>query len=324
MANLALKNPPLWGLLVALTLCWSAWGQQAIVATTAESATRQPAGVFLQTVDFATRTVLPGIEILPGPEATSPLLLSQDARLASLCTGSDGPAGGYYASFYGTDFPGPATLAFGGGWRPINACMATGRQGGEALVVAGRLPGEKGPRGALYAFATPDPERPRAYTTAADAALAQMAVAGEPAGMTPVPPGDRVAMVYVGQDSCAVGVVVFDVPRAETVAELDNLADEAQQMSTAPGGLAISRDSRTLFVLVTGYAIGQRSGEAVSWLYALDADTLSRRGDPLELPGVAEPRDLPIKPAGADACWVGTRPRGSDFAYATLVRLTDA
>jgi len=323
MSHLPQKTTLVWGLLAALTVCWSAWSDQAIVATTAESATRQPAGVFLQAVDFATGAVLPDVEMMPGPAATGPLLFSQDARAASICTGSDGPEGGYYASFCAGAFFGASTLAFAGGWRPVSACMATGKPG-EVLAVAGYLPGEKGPSSsALYAFAIPGQEGAAPYAVAADAARVHMPVGGEPAGMTTVPPGDRVAVLYVGQDNCAVGAVVVDVPRAETVAELDNLADEAQQMSTAPGGLAISRDSRTLFVLVTGYAIGERSGEAMSWLYALDSDTLAHRGDPIELPGVAEPGEQPIKAAGTNACWVATRPRGSDFAYATLARLTE-
>ena len=324
MSHLPQKRALLWGLLAALTVCWSAWPQQALVVTSAESAARQPAGVSLQVVDFAAGAALPDVEVMPGPAATSLLLLSQDGRVASICTGSNVPEGGHYASFYAASFCAASTVAFAGGWRPVSACTATGRQG-EAIAVAGYQPGEKGaPRGSLYAFAIPGEERAGAYSVAADMALAQMPLAGEPAGMTAVPPGDRIAAIYFGQDNCAVGVVVVDVPRAETVAELDNLADEAEQMSTAPGGLAISRDSRTLFVLVTGYAIGQRSGEAMSWLYALDADTLARRGEPLELPGVAEPGEQPIKAAGANACWVATRPRGSDFAYATLVRPTEA
>lgn len=310
-----------YAVLLTAAFCCSAAAQQALVATTAESVTREHAGVYLQRVDFSTSEVLPDTLALRGEAPAGPLLLSADGSLAILPSGPD-PAiptrdDRCYASFAAPPFTASSTIAFENGWRQTAACLVGGAAG--FVAATGYRAGQYTlDNGVLYAFVPPA----EPYSTAPAAALAELPLPGEPAAIAPLPSGDRVAVLLLKPDNCAVGIVVVDLARGEIVDEVQNLADEARQMSTAPGGIAISKGGRTLFALVTGYAIGQRSGEAVSWLYALDPENLAYRSGPLELPGVAEPADEPIQPAGANACWVATRPRGSDFAYATLATPT--
>lgn len=268
--------------------------------------------------------MLPGHLTLRGEAPAGPLLVSADGSRVVMPSGPDSKANGRhaqcYASFATQPFTASGTLAFESGWRLTAACLVGGTGAGP-LAAAGYRDGEPVvSNGTLYTFAQPA----EAYCAAPKAALAELTLPGKPAAIVPLPSGDRVAVLYLGPDTCAVGIAVVDLARGEIVDEVQNLANEARQMAAAPGGMAISRSGRVLFALVTGYAIGQRSGEAVSWLYALDPQDLARQAGPLELPGVAEAADAPIQPVAANSCWVATRPRGSDFAYATLATATMA
>ena len=322
-----------------LAVCGGAAGQRLIVATTTLSASREAARVYMQSVDMEVGAPLPGPEVLPGLGPVGPLFLATHGGPHSLAIVSTGPRwhGGDPAAgreetdvsgFRSAPFARSGGFRFAKGWRGFAAYMARGATTGEPVLVAvGYRMDEEGRwQGALAAHHTSGGPAPFF-----EAGPTRWAFPGVPVAAVGMPPRDRVVVLCRGPYGQGCVLRAIDHFTQSTHSDAYPLSgavlsremvDESSHFGTVPSGLALSGDGSRLFVLRSGYAEQSPSGEPVSWLHALEPDRLEDLHPPLELPGTADVAACALRPTGAASCWVATRRKGTEFAYATLVRVT--
>jgi hypothetical protein len=104
-----------------------------------------------------------------------------------------------------------------------------------------------------------------------------------------------------------------------TVRDID--AEKNVRFGIEPKGLAVTGDGRHVLVLTAGYALDEPGGKAASWLHVISAEDFTRRRAPVQVSGTPYSGSQSLYSIGPDACWVATREPGSDFAFATRIRV---
>lgn len=315
-------------LAASLLACQEACAQRLLVRTTTLSAAREAVRVYLHSVDLGRGESLPLPELLPGPTPLGPILLTSDGSGAVASSGPRWTGGEFHVgdtptfiSVYHTApfraVPGQRLLSQEG-WRQYAACLAQDpRNETPILVLLGVRVDEYGNwRGRLEAR-----RWERTAETASEPRSAAWPLPGAPMAATTLHRTTRVAVLCRSRQETGALLHARDVVTGQVLVEAKSLGDDpAGRLGTEPAGLALSRDGSCLFVLTAGHPLDRPSGEASSWLHALDPIHFEPLLDPVELPGVAEPGDNPLLPAEGRACWVTTRTPRSGFAYLFRVR----
>ena len=104
--------------------------------------------------------------------------------------------------------------------------------------------------------------------------------------------------------------------QTHTLGIIDHVVD------TKPIALERSPDGKFLCAIIAGFALDTPQGAALSWLYTIDVDSQELIGEPVPLLGEPNPRYHPLRMTLDNRCWIATRTLGTDFAYATKIRLT--
>jgi len=325
--------------LCSLTVCGVATGQRLIVATTTMTAAREAAQVYLQSVDMEVGAPLPGPLALPGATLLGPLFLADYGTPPSLAVVSTGPSHGpgrgfvpavaeaHISGFRTAPFARAGGFVFPEGWQGSAAYTEDTEDGRSILVAIGHRTDEDGRRqGCLAVYAAP--EDPAAFF---DPSPTRWVFPGTPVAAVAARDGGRAIVLCRGPhgQGCVVRAVdhVAESTRSDSgvlsgAVLSRGIADESAYSGTVPSGLALSGDGGHVFVLTSGHAGDTPSGEAVSWLHALGTDRLEEPHAALRLPGTADLAAAPLRPTAQTACWVATRRKGTEFAYATLVGVT--
>jgi hypothetical protein len=320
--------------------CGMASAQRLIVVTTPLTATHEATGVRVQSVDMGAGAALPGFEALPGTAPTSRFFSLAEGEGAMLSTGfGHAPLGGtraqgpcHLVGFRTAPFKRTAEIEFPAGWDEFAGCPLENRSSIVALGSrASDTPAAQEGRLDLYQYET-DPVRGTGFSLGSRAqpatlkgvqgTLKSWELPGSPVAAVPLPGSNRVAVLCRGPLGNGAMLVIVDL-QSEGVSEATQELDQAGGVEpTAPSGLAVTRDGAHLLVLTSGYAVDPPSGEAVSWLRALDTTDFEKRVEPLTIPGATQAWDQPLLPTGDGGCCVVTRTPGTDLAYVTRVRVT--
>jgi hypothetical protein len=313
----------------------SAWAQRALVQTTTFSALGEAVRVYVHSVDFQARAVLPLPFALPGEAPLSPMVLGTDGTLAVATTGpaqqryGDSPESSllYLSLMQTAPF---RVLAYhvpgrDGNWREEPVAVLNDR--GESLLVAlGRRPTEPGHwegRLALYAL-----EDAPAYTRAPLPPLASPGVVwplpGPPEAAVLIDSARLVAVLGRGAFGSGAWLHVHDLESGIALLDAHALAAPDAMAETEPGGVTVSVDGAHLFVITSGYAADSPTADPVSWLRVFDTTHLTEVGHPVELPGLARVEDGVLHPDTGGGVWVATRWPVAGFAYASHVSIGPA
>ena len=318
------RNVLLFSALV-LFACGVASAQRLIVVTTPMTATHEPAGVRVQSVDMRVGAPLPGFEAVPGAISTSRLIPLAEGQGAVLSTGpGQAILGGnlaqepcHLAGFKTAPFQSRSNTEFPIGWDESAACVvanppmivALGSHGDDATGLQGRLQ--------LYRCDT----GPDSVGIIRSSAEKTWELPGTPVAAVPLPGPGRVAVLCCGSLGGAI-LAVVDL-QSEGMSEITLEPDKAENLdSSTPSGLAVTRDGARLLVLTSGYCVDPPSGEAVSWFRVVNTADFEQQGEAVMLPGASEAEDDPLTPSRDGGCWVVTHPPGTDLAYVTRIRVT--
>ncbi len=321
-------------LLAALLICGAAHAQRLAVLTQSLTATRESARVYLHSVDFDGGGILPGVFAVPGRSAIGPLLRSESGRLAAVSTGPAWRGGMFESRHTYTALSGIETVPF-----QVNSRLQRGSEAGWREWVAALLP-ERGnaPAAAVMLGFRDDGEGgfdgrlrlapwPEADTTQT---LPAWRLPGRPAELVVLQP-PRMPLVHPPPQ---LAVLSTDTGRREavlTVCDADGGAarsislvhpDSLAQNEPRTVALAHSKTDGLLFALLSGYAL-ENGGEVRSWLYCFESAGFQPSAPPLAIRGAPEEGRGALRPVAGGRCWAATRVPGTDFAYATLLRLDE-
>lgn len=305
--------------------------QRAIVVTRTLSAARVTAGVYVELVDFGAEMALPGPIRLAGVSPISPSVIApapENAARVFVSTGEAVAAGGdgesastYVSSARPVRFAREAAFEGEAGWREFVACGLTDpATGTPALLLAGSRRNEDGAwEGRARLWRGVHAEEP-------DSA-ARWTFPGSPVAAVAMPGAAHALLLCRGAYDQSVHVQVVHPfhPAAgspEEEAASIPIQETVSQFRSDPAGIAVTGDGQYVLVLTTGYSLERPSGETRAWLHSFDARSLSPSCAPLEVPGGVEGPDCALHVAGDASCWIATRPRGTEFAYVTRVRVT--
>lgn len=307
----------LW-IIAALSLCGPAAAQRLIVETTAYTALREAAGVYLHHVDLDRSEATPGPVAAPGPMGFGELVISPDGQTVALPTGLS--AAGQealpdrivsYLSLYNAS---PLRALDGmpsdlpAGWRQSACCFVSDENGTPSLaILLSRIDAGGVGEGRFDVRPTLGPEGP-----ALGPALS-WPLPGAPVAAAALPGGRRVAVLCRGPLGSGAVLQARDAFSGEAV---ETVVAGAGGWGADPVSVRVSPGGRWIYVLVSGYAADRPRGDAASWLYRYDAARLEVSGKPLELPGLGEEPDA-LAVAADGGCWAATRDPSAGFAYAT-------
>jgi len=299
--------------------------QRLIAVTSSMSATREAARIYVQSVDLSWGGPLPGAASPPGVTAIGPLLLTPDGKGAVVSSGHAWFGRDFEARHAETTLSAYATAPFQplprihraseSGWREWAECMVSSPiDGSPNVVILGmRRTDSDAWEGKLETIAWP-------VSSEEGAPNVRWTLPGPPVAAVVLDDNARVAVLCRrasdGLPMLAAGDAVLDATPS-VVAALGN--EEATD--AAPVDLACSRDGAWLAALVSGFTLGESSGEAVSWLYVLDTKDFELPGPPAALLGGASPDNDVVHAGIGSTFWVTTRTSGTDFAYATCIRV---
>lgn len=322
----------LWLILLSLGAS-SACAQRLLVETTSMSAMREAARVYVQQIDFGAEVGISPPEALPGVQRTGPALVFssyglEDNFCVTLPTGDrrdrDESAScpfWTFLSLYGSDsLTSPTVIESEPGWRLVPVCTAPRIDGtGLDIVVLserfgseGSLAGRVETYGMVPQTASPD-EIPRV----------RWEFAGPPVAAALLPDNDHLAVLCHKEDRSGTVLRLLSLKTGPGHADVREVTDEGSAFGAHPGGMALSRDGSVLYILTTGYAANRPSGEPISWLHAVSTENLAPMGEPIELPGIPNQQDSPLRTAAGNASWVLTRSPGSEFAHATQIAVQE-
>lgn len=319
-----------WRVLLIVTavlgMAGEAYSQRLLVTTTALSATRESARVYVQSVDMGSGLV-PEVEPLPGRVPLSSLLLSPTfPAVAFLSTGNPradevrGTVSGWpcISVVNAAPFQRLSHAALVSPWNLSAIGLWPGMTTEEITVVfLGSRRDERGEWQWRIETRTTSADRAFGIPTTAES---EWVVPGEPVWAMVIPETKRTAVLCRGIRGESASFCVVDATQAQASPLVQAIPDVGGTFGTNPVGFAIGTGASHLFVFTSGYSLDRPSGDILTWVYALDIATLAECGAPLELPGTLNMTDDPVRCVGPDACWIATRPLGADFAYATLVR----
>lgn len=314
---------------IVLLAGWNmpASGQRLLAVASSLSATREAARVYALSIDLAAGAPLPGANPLPGVAAASPLLLSPDNRWAFLNTTGAAPGSetntppvNYLNILRAAPFEiaqTPPPVPEDGLQRKVVAIFEHPVTGHPAVVMlTQRIEEGRLAQNWLetYAFVPPHglpepaPEPLRVELPGSAAVIEPLKEPGQYAVFCQQGPGDTAALV------------IADLVRGgsrEVSGETGGVWDGA------PSGLALSPDGTRLFASNSGFALDRAGAEAVSWLNVFDTRRWKQICQSLELPGTCRPPDHPLAALSENRCWITTRIPGSDFGYATCLRIPE-
>ena len=348
-------------ILVAFAAASGAHAQRLLVVTSSMSATREAARLYMHSADMGLGAVLPGVRPLPGLEPLGRLMVAPDGKTAVVGTQEGGRRGALGQGPAQESWPQRSHIcAFRTAPFAPTLGEAYASPPGHRQWVAAFVPLAEGAYRALVLGKTLDTGGNTLGNRDGRAALGSMAWLSDTETLAPSGrarlPGPPVAAATVGNDGevavlcqrgAAMGAVLMIAGHAERADSNTNRAPEGEEesskgtgglprrvieegeaMTAIPVALAATQDGACVFVLLSGFAIEEPSGEVVSWLHAFDAATLDPLGAPVRLPGqgVEDGTALHVaeSTAGHYRLWVATAVPGTDFAYATRLRLDAA
>ena len=317
------KTFGLWTVAFALLVAGAGQAQTVLVETTTLTATRQAAGIYLQTVDFGLGGPLGKPVLLPGRLPSGPLLFDPAGLSAVTSSREPGPGGLDFISVYPMatlSNSGTARVVAQAGQRLVAGTLAWDTRSNDLLVVGLGTEGassETG-RGRLDVWRC---RQPPAF--AFPATPNSWRLPGDPVAAVTLGDGYRVAVLCKGAGNRDSILHVRDVVRGQVLVEAQPLEDPASEgLGNIPAALAMTRDGEYLLALTFGYPFDDPKGAEASWLHVLDTTEFRIVGDPFELPGTPQDDDSPLHAADNGRCWVATRSPGVGFAFATRVHVT--
>jgi hypothetical protein len=304
-----------YGALLIVGLCGHAGAQRVLVETTAVSALREAAGVYLHTADLSRQEALPGSVAAPGPARQGELLPTPDGQAVVLSSGApfalQAPMSGSGRTYLSAYAAAPlhalpeAALDFPEGWRQVpGAFVGIGNRLELAMLVS-RVDETGAWQGRLDM---------RPFRDGVGSIAATYPLPGAPEACAVL--NGRVAVLCRGSYGGGAIVHVRDIATGAVVGEFAVDHPETDRWSAVPSGIQVSPDGRYLYVLVSGYAADRPGGDAASWLFRYAVPGFRLAGEPQQLPGTAEVESHPLV-ATESGCWVATRAPSSGFAYAT-------
>ncbi len=302
--------------------------QRAVVITSSLSATRQSARIYAQAVDLEAGETLPGGAPLPGSSLLGTPLTGAFADQDSLPDGfvavATGPSypplhpdPGYPETSISLVRSWPFTVTSKrfheseAGWREWAADVLPGPSSPGLLVLGTRAGG------------TDDAHRvgrARLFGGTADAVgeiIAEWPLPGNPVAGVWLSVSKSALVLCAGQAGTAPVLVKCGLGSAQTLRRgADELAGWNAACTDACALLRLP-DTDLSVVAFSGRPLGTGSTEPVSQLYLIDSREMTVVAGPVDLRGMVDR----IYPVGAENLWIASRAPGTDFAYATRVRV---
>ncbi len=314
-------------MLFILSSVFSANAQRVLAITNAMTATREAARLHLVGIDMQTGEVVPAAGGLPGRTPLGVPVLAPDGGGVALSAGAPW-AGGELDAWTETTWLSafrttPLEIAPGArhcaepGWREWAACGISDPEGkAEWILILGIS--DSPISGVLRGKAEAIPWN--ADDLSFSAATVRWELPCAPVCAVPLPEIVAAAVLCHGPAASEPVLVALDLASGGWLGEAFVLESAEDDVDMRPAAMTLSRDSATLFVLLSGFSMNQGGTEAISRLHVLDPMTLKPRCAPVQLPGSANIGDTnALLPAGAGGCWAVTRVPGTDFAYLTDV-----
>ncbi len=310
--------------MIAATVTASA--QRLVVETTTMSAVGRAVRVYMHSVDMARASVMPLPVALPGAAPLSRLSATSVEGSIALTTGdfSGGPAALRNEALTYTSVMQCSpfrvlmyhAVARDPAWRQTATAM-TGYDEGPMIVMiesgstddgagAGRL--------ALYPAARPAVTRGAPISPPPDPS-AVWSLPGQAEHVVLMDGLTRVAVLGHGTYGSGAWLRVLNAISGEVLLDTLPLPSPSDAADTEPGGMALSADGGRLFVVTSGYATDQSTGDPVSWIHAFDVETWTEQSTPLEIPGAARAGDQVLRADINGGVWAATRWPVAGFAY---------
>ncbi len=310
-------------ILCALLGAAPAMAQRMIAVSTALTATREAARVYVHGIDAGPCGLLPGAYPLAGvSSAGAPatiaggraVVLTTQGRWPGIATGAL-PAQTWWHVIRTSPFAQrpEATVPGEPGWREWAGAWISVPGGGDLLLALGEHTTPAAPlRGKIEVWRY-DP------ATLARSLVHTHRLAEIPVAAVAVPGTPPTALIVAGRGASATPQVLhMDLESGlVTHAALDT---PAALSDTSWDPVALAWDQQHVLILTTGYTLGASRGERVSWLHALDGATLQPLAAPLQLPG--RPSNPAIYPLVGGGAWIATQTPGSGFAHVSRVALS--
>jgi hypothetical protein len=311
------------GLLCALVCTAPAMAQRMVAVSTALTATREAARVYVHSIDATSCGLLPGAYPLAGIATTGDPAAIADGRAVVLTTRDRWPgiATGalptqtWWHVIRTSPFAHRPAVTVPGepGWREWVAATIAAPGGGDLIISLGEHIGAAAPLQGKIEVWRYDP------ATLARSLIHEHRIAEIPAAAVAVAGTPPFAVIVSGRGTATTPQVLhMDLQSGlVTHAALDT---PAALSDTYWDPVAVAWDGHQLLILTTGYTLGASRGERVSWLHALDGATLQPRAVPLQLPG--RPAKTAICPIDGGGAWIATQTPGSGFAHVSRVALS--
>lgn len=308
-------------------------GQRLIVETTARAAGGAYIRSYIESVDFTLGQVLPGAYPLTGPSISAPVLLPDAATLVTsaaspltpeaivgnVSSGAPQPFDHSYIRLFRTApfqrRPWP-DLVSAPDWR-YSAVVSEG----DSVVILARWHGDtlsaKGKIGLMSFAVQRSAPLLNAWWDAPGIPLAATIVTTE---------GAQKAVVVLCEMPYESAIVlhVRDLASGEVIREKLPINAGGGPLGIKASGLAKGGGGRYIYILNSGYAHDEPSGVPQSWFHVVETRTWKALFDPFPLTGVAQLKDGPLTPRGANECWIATRTLGTDFAHLTNIAVTES
>ena len=301
-------------LVLLCSLALPANAQRVLAVTNSLSAVGAAASVYVESVDFARGTPLPGAALLPGPAVVGPLVLGQ-GRSAWITTGPPARVTNVFAqsgrSFLSRirtepfEVDGLAHVPVDPAWRSrlVGSWQSTERAASvlmleepaeQGLSLGGRLRlldarGLAPPGTQLRSWTFETPPLAACLLPGYGAA----AVCGTPMGT---------------------GATLYTIDFAQDGAPPSEAVRLGKTLVSVEACLAASQDGTSFYVLLSGYPLGDPTAGATSMLYRMEVATPGIPGEPVPLTG-ALPRGVPALYTGeAGDVWAVTMQANGSFA----------
>lgn len=286
--------------------------QRVFVVTESMSATGDTTGVHLHSIEFGLPQVLPGPIDLPGTACKGPVLCSDEGLLAvssaqvTLCWPSPFEAAAAISDTASRD------------WRLWAACLAADPRTGDTLLVTlgMRAEPERAREGCMMVFR-------RARQTAMPGGVGLVntwTLPGQPVGAVSYA-GTRVAVLCrsgLGVGAIIVSGDLLDDPGAAIPVILEAGKDTS---GLAASGLMMTGNGEWIIAAASGFQLGGGVAEPVSRLYAMPVRHIGAAPCFSDLRGTLGATAGALCAAAADTCWAITNAPGTEFAYATRLRV---